>query len=813
MSHLPTYYDIAAMVEQAVARQEGRGQEASMVDHEAARQDSRQVARGPPEFRQAVRGLPTNIRQDIRGLPGSRQDAHRSLHGAHQELDRPMELGLHAARGDYAADRQDGRNQGAAMADHDAARQESRQVGREPPEFRQAARGLPTNIRQDIRGLPGSRQDAHRSLHGAHQEWDRPTELLREARGFPRDIRPEFQGPPVIRRDSRDALHGNRPTEQALEEGEVRGATHEGQADPRHFAPHHAGLPGFRGSQRGAGWPTPSESAGTAQVSRIPPYTGYAYSTDLYGGPMEGRRGPYPERPPAYLYDQSAFTGNPQWETLERDSWGRPEESYQGRAPPQPRDTTTPQRFPQMSPAEGVSGAQNNHPGTLTATTHTGGGRQPSRQQEERTLGTPVSGKREREEDLVYVDTNAHDGQTWGGRNRGFEPPAKDLRIFSHFTLVFDGVELHLQTQKDAHARATAIRGLLRTIDRAKLQYITTDLILDFERVKAALLSGAEDTDGLISHPGFDRLEIFQSVQTIPIFTDADKLKSFVTHTGWITASYEGLTLRDCLPTHTQPPAWDEGTDSGERTLLSAAVTNFAKGLQVVHHGAFQCVDIPTQILPDRRFGTISNGLIRYHLEEAITMWAQDISTRDCPSAAQYAHCDMNDAEGAADLLGRYLRDVMLRLEGIGYQPVAPHLRPYEAYPHSRFFRPGGPFRRIQATEVGAATGLRRGPSPTTALRPTPPSFSSDTLTTPPFAAPVTAGTSHPCFWHICHLAGLTKRRSGDLMVCTTPSCPDPHPTAMPVLTRDMVQSWTTHPPTKSRLQTLLPQKIPPEWL
>ena len=148
MSHLPTYYDIAAMVEQAVARQEGRGQEAAMVDHEEARQDSRQVGRGPPEFRQAVRGLPTNIRQDIRGLPGSRQDAHRLLHGAHQEFDGPLET------------------------------------------------------RPDTRG---------------------PTELLREARGFPMDIRPEFQGPPVIRRDSRDALHGNRPPEQALEEGEVRG--------------------------------------------------------------------------------------------------------------------------------------------------------------------------------------------------------------------------------------------------------------------------------------------------------------------------------------------------------------------------------------------------------------------------------------------------------------------------------------------------------------------------------------------------------------------------------------------------------------
>ena len=136
---------------------------------------------------------------------------------------------------------------------------------------------------------------------------------------------------------------------------------------------------------------------------------------------------------------------------------------------------------------------------------------------------------------------------------------------------------LHLQTQKDAHARATAIRGVIRTVDQEKLQYITTDLILNCEKVKSALLSGSEDDHGLICHPGFDQLNMFQSIQTVGLFTDSTKLKSFVTHTGWITDSYAGLTLQDCLPAHIQPPCWDDGTDPAERTLLSEAVSNLAK--------------------------------------------------------------------------------------------------------------------------------------------------------------------------------------------------------------------------------------------
>ena len=108
---------------------------------------------------------------------------------------------------------------------------------------------------------------------------------------------------------------------------------------------------------------------------------------------------------------------------------------------------------------------------------------------------------------------------------------------------MFDGVELHLQTQKDAHVRATAIRGVIRTMDWEKLEHITADLILDCERVKSALLSGSEDDHGLIYHPGFNQLDIFQSIQTVRLFTDATKLRGFVTHRGWITDSYEGITL------------------------------------------------------------------------------------------------------------------------------------------------------------------------------------------------------------------------------------------------------------------------------
>ena len=195
-------------------------------------------------------------------------------------------------------------------------------------------------------------------------------------------------------------------------------------------------------------------------------------------------------------------------------------------------------------------------------------------------------------------------------------------------------------------------------------------------------------------------------------------------------------------------------------------------------------MDIPTRDLPDRRFSDISNGLIRYHLEAAITMWAQDVSIRDRPSATYYAGLSMNDAEWAAHLLSQYLGDVMRRLAGIGYPPAAPHLVPYDAYPHSRFFRKGGKFSRIQATETLATPPVQSGPSPPPALFPTPAALLPPAPSgTPPAASVAGQADGHPCFWHICHLAGLTKIRNGETMICQIPSCPDPHPATMPVLT------------------------------
>ena len=179
-----------------------------------------------------------------------------------------------------------------------------------------------------------------------------------------------------------------------------------------------------------------------------------------------------------------------------------------------------------------------------------------------------ISGRVRNRDSIDYVDTSAHEGETWGGQPRGFDPPGKDLRIFSHFTLIFDEVTLHLQTQKDAHTRAMAIRGVIRTMDREKLEYITTDLRLTCDRVKAALRSGIDDEHGQVSHPGFDQLHLFHSIQTIGLFADPLKLQGFIDHTGWTADSYNGLNLRDYLPAHVQAPQWGEDTEPADRALL-----------------------------------------------------------------------------------------------------------------------------------------------------------------------------------------------------------------------------------------------------
>ena len=426
-----------------------------------------------------------------------------------------------------------------------------------------------------------------------------------------------------------------------------------------------------------------------------------------------------------------------------------------------------------------------------------------------------ISGRVRNRDSLEYVDTCAHEGETWGGRPRGFEPPGKDLRIFSHFTLIFDEVTLHLQTQKDAHTRAMAIRGVIRTVDHEKLEYITTDLRLNCDRVKAALMSGIDDEHGQVSHPGFDQLHLFHSIQTIGLFADPMKLQGFIDHTGWTAESYGGLTLRDYLPAHVQAPHWGEDTEPADRALLREAVTNLSKSLRVVHHRAFRGVEQSMHQLADRRFGNIANGIIRFHLEEAITTWALDVSTHDRPSLRVYAHVNINTAEWAAQLLECYLNDVMSRFEGIGFSPTAPHLLPYEAYPHSRFFRPGGVFQRITATDTGRPTSgpiTYKTPGALLATSPTP-SAVTPAGGPPPLTPPATQpDTSIPCLWHICALAGITKVRPGVPMACDTPNCPAPHPASLPVITQEMFAKWGGTR-TKLRLQAALPHKIPLAWL
>ena len=821
------HYDIAALVEQAVARQ-------GIPEPRPTRPEAHREAHDLHRDRGTAGIHPAMEFPARQGIPEprtTRPAAHREAHDLHRDRGT---AGFHP----------DTRVRPEARPEERDYRQAVHRGTHEQRDFRPGARSWSPSIPTDNRDQPDIRRNAHEGRRVARpafrgqqevqpeawsrqdfspEERDWPPITPGNSRG-PLDIRPpegypgesgrhEFlqgdrvgppnnqhgiRGLPGIRLDAPTGRHDARPGEPALEEGEVRGATHALPDDDRYHT-------------RGHG----SDRTTTAEGAARSRHGGYAYSPAGYGGRLSSRENtrqqerdlPYAHEPRVARQDGRVPYAD--YPAFRHDDRGWPTLLPPDDRTPQFGDTATPQRFSPVMHTDMVSVVPDLRPGIYTGQPYTEEDGQPGFRQEESALWTHQTGKREREEDFSYVDTNAHDGQTWGGRNRGFGAPGKDLRIFSHFTLIYDEKELHLMTQKDAHARATAIRGLLRTVDRQKLHHITHDLILDVERVKAALLSGAEDTDGFVAHPGFNQLDKFPSVQTIGLFTAPGKLQGFITHTGWITESYDGLTLRDCLPAHTRPPGWDENTDAAERALLSEAITNLSKALQVVHHWAFQCVELPTADLPDRRFGTISNGLIRYHLEGAVTMWAQDVTTRDCPAVAQYAHYSMNDAETAAHLLGRYLNDVMHRLEGIGYPTVTAHLRPYEAYPHSYFFRKGGPFWRIQATEAGTGTAVCAGPVATTTLRPTPTTSSPTAPTTPPIAAT----TGHPCFWHICHLGGLTNRRSNDIMVCKTPSCPNPHPAVMPVLTQDMVRSWTTHPPTKARLQALMPHKIPIAWL
>ena len=86
MSHLPNHLNLAALYEDALARQEIR-------DSNEARSDARRDVRGPHGVRhdaherlRDVRGVPPDIRQDIRGYPDDRWAARVSPPGSHQEF-------------------------------------------------------------------------------------------------------------------------------------------------------------------------------------------------------------------------------------------------------------------------------------------------------------------------------------------------------------------------------------------------------------------------------------------------------------------------------------------------------------------------------------------------------------------------------------------------------------------------------------------------------------------------------------------------------------------------------------------------------
>jgi hypothetical protein len=238
--------------------------------------------------------------------------------------------------------------------------------------------------------------------------------------------------------------------------------------------------------------------------------------------------------------------------------------------------------------------------------------------------------------------------------------------------------------------------------------------------------------------------ESLPEVWLLPAMDCATAIATFIGFHAWPAKDYGMLSLRSFLRPTDHRFCWHLEAETGGKTSLVMCMKRFEHMCVVLFDKAFRGVteDLRELLLVPR--ARVSDGLLRYYLEEAISLWSAAMLTSGV--VQRYPEYARTTPASSAALLKRYLRQVV-DMTGVVAVPGVPLV---EAHPHTAFFGPHGPFQAVKNRDVGVklytcpASYAAKGGAAIAA--PTGAGTGGVTSATKP------QGQPHMCMWKLCEL-------------------------------------------------------------
>ena len=395
---------------------------------------------------------------------------------------------------------------------------------------------------------------------------------------------------------------------------------------------------------------------------------------------------------------------------------------------------------------------------------------------------------------------------------------ARRLQAFSVLSL--DGFEIIGPTQSEVVTKSRIIEGYLRVADEAKVRQVEHNLDIDSAAVWHLIRRAMSEAHGGGDTEAFNATSFICEVVDTMCFKDVTAMEEFMLLKGFKINDYGGINLRWFEVKEEMKHAYGEDATRQGKLSIITLTGRMEAAMVVLWSRAFIGVMEPLKTLREAQYMSISDGVVRFYVEESVCEWAVDVRQSRFPRRPGYDkrlpngsfEHSMSEPKDCAKLLKNYMKDVVTKLTQMQYGETTREgrLQPIPPAPHTAFFAKNGVYHAVlnQDSKKPATTpdGLKT-PAPPKEIK-------------PPVNVKEPTGKSSkdkgPCIWQACKAFGMTTRDGQGMRGCTASDCKYDHlPGADEYkagIGRENLQAWPATKQMKLQVGMHIPS-FKPEWV
>ena len=422
--------------------------------------------------------------------------------------------------------------------------------------------------------------------------------------------------------------------------------------------------------------------------------------------------------------------------------------------------------------------------------------------------GTDTRSSSTSEEPAKRIKAGGRDGMTG----------ARRLQAFSVLSL--DGFEIIGPTQSEVVTKSRNIEGYLRVADQAKVQQVEHNLDIDSAAVWHLIRRAMSEAHGGGDTEAFNATSFICEIVDTMCFKDASAMEEFMLLKGFKINDYGGINIRWFeVKEEMKHQYGEEATRQGKLSIITLT-GRMEAAMVVLWSRAFIGAMEPLKTLRETQYMSISDGVVRFYVEESVCEWAVDVRQSRLPRRPGYnkrladgsLEHPMSEPEECARLLKNYMKDVVTRLTQMRHGEVTREgrLQPIPPAPHTAFFAKNGVYHAVLNQDNKKPAANLDAPK-------TPALTKEVKLTVTPKLEPPAKirKDKGPCIWQACKAFGMTTREGQGMSGCTASDCKYDHlPGADEYragIGREHLQAWPVTKMMKLQVGTHLPS-FQPEW-